>query len=117
MTSSDKTIRKKISKRNAIKSRMHPLMIVMLIILILWSAIMLFCLGWALISTFKENFFDFRNNMFGLPQEWVFDNYEIVWREFYVPVDGNAIFVERLFAHSLFFVFNETLPHRRWYGK
>ena len=63
MFSSDVDKSVKIHPKNAIKTKMHPLSVVMLIILILWSAILLFCLGWALMSTFKENFFDFRNNM------------------------------------------------------
>lgn len=86
------------------KSKMSPVMVLMLLILIIWASILLFCLIWAFISTFKENYFDFRNNMFGLPKEWVFDNYLLVWKEFYVQIGTKPIFVEQLFLHSVWFV-------------
>ena len=46
-------------------------------ILLIYAFTLLFSLGWALISSLKE-FYEFRKNLFGLPQTWMFSNYLIV---------------------------------------
>lgn len=98
----------KTKKENRIKVKTNPIMYVVFLILVVWSFVLLFALAWAFICTFKENYFDFRNNMFGLPQEWVFDNYKLVWKEFYVTVSTSTgkrpLYIESLLLYTLYYV-------------
>ncbi len=68
----------------------NPLFWVILGILLLYSAILLYVLAWALISTFKNYLMDFSENVAGLPKQWVFDNYQVVMENMFeiVTIDG-----------------------------
>lgn len=102
----EKVNSKKASKVK--KERIHPVMIVVFVILCLWSLILISFLLWGLMTTFKDNFNDFSENVMGLPKKWILDNYKLVWKEFYVVVsrDGGKrpAYVEEMFAYALFYV-------------
>lgn len=55
----------------------------MLIFLILLAVSFLFIVFWAMITSFKD-IFEFRNNVFGWPKQWTFDNYLHVIKNFKV---------------------------------
>ncbi len=78
----------KIGKRlNAPK---HPLFWLIFLILFVYAAILLFILSWALISTFKNYMMDFSENVSGLPQKWVLDNYKVVMENMFDIVTING---------------------------
>lgn len=62
------------------KSKLSPLTVVMLIVLILYSALLVGMLVWALFTSFKEPL-DFIMDRVGLPNPWYFDNYVKVLKE------------------------------------
>lgn len=63
---------KKIKAKD-VKSRLSPLTIVMLVVLILYSALLLAMLLWAVLTALKEPL-KFNNNRVGLPRPWYFGN-------------------------------------------
>lgn len=82
-------------------------MTVILSLLILWSLILIFMLLWGLLSSLKT-YNDFRKNLFGLPQQWMFSNYATALSKLYVvvadPNGGNTrIYIEGLLFNSLFY--------------
>lgn len=62
------------------KSKLSPLTVVMLIVLILYSVLLVGMLVWALFTSFKEPL-DFIMDRVGLPNPWYFDNYVKVLKE------------------------------------
>lgn len=63
---------KKIKAKD-VKSRLSPLTIVMLVVLILYSALLLAMLLWTVLTALKEPL-KFNNNRVGLPRPWYFGN-------------------------------------------
>lgn len=61
------------TNKKHLKSRLSPLTVVMLIVLILYSALLLGMLLWAVLTAFKEPI-AFNRNKVGLPKPWYFDN-------------------------------------------
>lgn len=57
--------------------------IIVLIFLTLLAASFLFLVFWAMITSFKD-IFEFRKNVFGLPEKWTFENYLHVIKNFKV---------------------------------
>ena len=57
----------------------------------LWCLSFLYCIGWALLTTFKSvREFVIQKNIMGFPDKWAFDNYTEAWNlGFYVQVKGN----------------------------
>ncbi len=56
-----------------VKSRLSPLTIVMLVVLVLYSALLLAMLLWTVLTALKEPL-KFNNNRVGLPKPWYFEN-------------------------------------------
>ncbi len=85
----------------------NPLLWVVFAILLLYVAIMLYVLGWAFISTFKNYIMDFSENVSGLPKRWVLDNYKTVSRNLFeiVTVDGQQykLTFGNLLGNTLFY--------------
>lgn len=69
----------------ATRSRFSPLTMVMLAVLVLYTLSMFTILGWAFLSSFKDDQLDFRINVLGLPKVWVW-NYTYVFNMFVVKV-------------------------------
>ena len=59
--------------KRRLKSRLSPLTVVMLIILVLYCAFLLGMLLWAVLTAFKEPL-AFNRNKVGLPNPWYFKN-------------------------------------------
>lgn len=71
-------------------------------ILLIYAFTLIFSLGWALLSSLKE-FSDFRKNLFGLPQTWMFSNYATAFQSLYVPADGRNYTLIYLIINSLMY--------------
>ena len=99
---------KKLKAKN-VKSKLSPLTIVMLVVLVLYSAFLLAMLLWALLTALKKPL-RFLNNTVGLPNPWYFGNvpyvlknaeiikeqgvvpfYEIVWNSLLYSVGCSII--------------------------
>ncbi|MBQ8685195.1 MAG: carbohydrate ABC transporter permease [Clostridia bacterium] len=84
---------------------------IMLVVLLLYTVSLIVPFIWAFITTFKTKL-DFRNNVFGLPKTWAFENYTIALEGLNVPIltgkGGNANFVEML-LNSLVYAIGCTL--------
>lgn len=78
-------------KKNKIKQKYTPLIIVLFVLLILYVIVLIFPLLWAIVSSLKADI-DFRNNLFGLPKKWLFTNYSDAFLGFYVPVEAGNTF-------------------------
>ncbi len=74
----------KAKNNNRIKEKPSAFHYVPLVLLVLYVLIMLFMVVWAFITTMKAQS-DFRNNVIGLPQNWVFSNF-LTAINFTVPV-------------------------------
>lgn len=83
-----------------------PLMLVLGIILVIYSISLLLPMIWSLITSFKDRY-EFRRNLFGLPQEWVLENYINVFKTFRVTVESGAgnrfVWFEEMFLNSLLY--------------
>jgi ABC-type glycerol-3-phosphate transport system permease component len=75
------------------KRRLSPLMIVILCILTVYCLSIVCPIVWALISTLKDDL-DFRYNILGLPKNWIFSNYAVVFKNFIVEVYRNGELVK-----------------------
>lgn len=99
---------KKLKEKN-VKSKLSPLTIVMLVVLVLYSAFLLAMLLWAVLTALKKPL-RFLNNTVGLPNPWYFGNvpyvlknaeiikeqgvvpfYEIVWNSLLYSVGCSII--------------------------
>jgi ABC-type glycerol-3-phosphate transport system permease component len=81
--------------------------LIILLLLIVFSAMFVYLLYWAIITSFKLNKQDFRINPLGLPQKWVIENYQLVIKEFgpLITVNGvqQKVGVLKMIFHSVFF--------------
>ncbi len=68
----------------------NPLFWAVFVVLLLYTAILLYILVWGLISTFKNYIMDFSENVSGLPKQWVFDNYQVVMENMFDIVTING---------------------------
>ncbi len=85
-----------------IKRPEGPVFWIMLVILTAYSAIFVSMLTWAFISTFKDYYFDFaRDNVSGLPTEWIFTNYETVIDYLYDTYDKVGVGTIKINAFGL----------------
>ena len=89
------------NKKNKIKSSYKGFAIVSTVFLSIYSLSILFMLGWALLSTFKGRF-DFSDNVFRLPQEWIFSNYKTVFENLAVNIRLDHGTRDVLFPELLF---------------
>ena len=64
----------KNSKKNSIKNQYRIFGIISIVILSIYTISILFPLLWAVLSSLKGRF-DFRTNIFGLPEKWMWSNY------------------------------------------
>ena len=66
--------------------------IVLCVILVVYSAFMLYLLYWGLLTSLKSNDdFLIEQNFFGLPTEWALENYEAVFNRLYVRVTRDGL--------------------------
>lgn len=70
--------------------------------LLAYTAIFLYILIWAFISTFKNYIMDFSENVSGLPKQWVFDNYQVVMQNMFDIVTINGQQYKLTFGNLLF---------------
>ena len=97
----------KIRKRELIND--HPVMKwTGFAILMLYTVTILFALVWALISALKD-LYEFRKNLFGLPQTWMFSNFKLAFENLFVPVEGREYTLIYLIGNSLAYAFLYTV--------
>ncbi len=78
--------------------------------LAIYTLIILGTLLWAFIASFKDYYWDFSSNPFGLPQKIVFDNYTAAFTKLYVPVGTKLVYMPQMFLNSLLISFGTVIP-------
>lgn len=81
--------------------RFDPVMLILGIILLIHTVSFLVPLGWSIITSLKDEI-EFKVNLFGLPEEWLFSNYPTVLSKFFVKVESGLAFREVYVAEMLF---------------
>lgn len=76
--------------KRRLKSRLSPLTVVMLVILIIYCVFLVGMLLWAVFTAHKDTL-DFYKNKIGLPNPWVFDNIPYVLREFKMQKEQGVV--------------------------
>lgn len=95
-------------KKRELNRKLSPASIVILVVLILYCMLMIYPYLWAFISSFKT-YTDFRTNLFGFPEKWMWSNYIEAFDKFYVQVGSETgvrnVYVEEMFWNSFLYVF------------
>lgn len=90
----------------------QPFSIIIFVLLILYVISFLSPLIWAFICSFKSRT-DFVLNKFGLPEEWMFENYPAVFKELYIRVLTKSgfknVYAWQLIGNALFYSIGSTL--------
>lgn len=90
---------KRIRKRELIND--HPIMKwTGFAILMAYTVTILFSMCWALINSLKD-FYEFKKNLFGLPQTWMFSNFKLAFENLSIPVAGRNYTLIYLIGNSL----------------
>lgn len=96
-----------MKKKNKIKQTWSIITIVIFIVLLLYTIFLFIPFIWAFITSFKDDITDFRNNIFGLPKVWKFENYPIAFFNFYVQVEDGAgyrnVYMPEQFLNSILY--------------
>ncbi len=99
---------KPFSKKDSeagVREKFSPITVFMLVVLIIYSAILLGLLAWALMTSFKD-YYDFRLNKIGLPEEWVW-NYSKVFNQFYVRISTSTgqekVYMGQMFVNAFLY--------------
>ncbi len=77
----------KSERKKAVSALKHPVFILVLVFLILNSILILFQIYWGISTAFKSQG-EFRKNLFGLPQNWYWENIRIVFENFDVKISS-----------------------------
>lgn len=85
-----------------IKRTISPLVVILLVVLMIYTVSLLAPLAWGLLTSLKDDN-DFRNNLFGLPEQWRFDNYAYAWRNFFVEVETAVGTTRKVYMPEMFF--------------
>ncbi len=96
-----------LAHRKKKREKLSPLSIVIVIFLILYCFILLFLLGWGLLSSFKDYRTDFRINPVGWPTKFTFDNFVTVYSRFSISIhNGNdSVSFPMLFLYGFLYSF------------
>ncbi len=78
------------TNRKRLKNRLSTLTVIMLVVLILYSALLLGMILWAVLTAHKDTS-DFYKNKIGWPNPWVFDNVPYVLREFQMQKEQGVV--------------------------
>ena len=96
----------KIERCNRIKKSVNPVEIILFAVLILYSALMLTLLIWALFTSIRPRG-EFVENVFGFPREWAFSNYVTAFNFFSVQILTSTmiktVYLDQMFLYSLFY--------------
>lgn len=96
-----------MNKKNKIKQTWSIITVIILIVLIIYTILLFVPLIWAFMTSFKDDITDFRNNIFGLPKVWKFENYPIAFFNFYVQVEDGAgyrnVYMPEQFLNSILY--------------
>lgn len=92
--------------------RINLFMVILGVILGLYAITLFIPIIWGMLSSLKGKL-EFRWNMFGLPEEWLFSNYSIVLQAFYVPVESGAgfrnVYVLEMLLNSILYAVGGAL--------
>lgn len=86
----------------------NPFAIVASIILIAYSATLIYALVWGFLTSLKSRT-DFTMNLFGFPSRWRFDNYAAAFNKLFLTVDSKKIYMPQLLFNSVVFAGGQTL--------
>ena len=75
--------------------------IVSFLILLIYSALLLYLIGFVTITSFKSAF-EFSNNKLGLPSRWVFDSYQQAFN-LYVPIGTRKVYIEEMLYNTVLY--------------
>lgn len=96
---------KKKRFKSSTKVRYTPLTVIMLVLLVVYTAIIIWLLIWALMNSFKSQA-EFRVNISGLPKQWVW-NYSFIYENFFIRVptaEGEELIgILQLYGNSLLY--------------
>lgn len=81
-------IKKKSKKHDTTRTRLSPLTVILLVVLSIYVLSMFVLLFWALITSFKSQQ-EFRINIIGLPEKFVW-NYSFVFSKFVYPISTES---------------------------
>lgn len=78
--------------------------VTMITLLVVFTIIFVVIFVWGMLTSFKTDW-DFMFNKIGLPAEWTFENYSIVWRFMYVWINNgrDQIFIELMYLNSILY--------------
>ena len=96
-----------LAHRKKKREKISALSIVIVVFLVLYCFILLFLLGWGLLSSFKDYRTDFRINPVGWPTKFTFDNFVTVYSEFSISIhNGNdTVSFPMLFLYGFLYSF------------
>lgn len=90
------------------KIRFSPFNIICCIFLMIYSLSLLYMYIWGFITSLKTNF-DFRHNLFGLPNgkiwEWEWKNYSVAFNEIKVAVGTEYVYLLEMLVNSFLYAF------------
>lgn len=82
--------------------------IISVTVLGLYTISLLFPLLWALLSSFKDRL-DFRFNMFGWPEQFMWSNYSVAFRELFVEVGSKKIYTWQMLGNTIIYAVGSTV--------
>ena len=93
-------------KKKGNKKQFSIVMLIIGIVLLLHTISFMIPLIWSFFVSLKGKL-EFRTNMFGLPKEWLFSNYSMVLRAFFIKVDSGgttrSVYVMEMLGNSIFY--------------
>lgn len=89
-------------KAESRKSRFSPFTIIMLIILSVYSALLIYMLGFALITALKRPL-DFADNPTGLPNPWYFKNFSYILENTVIKKANGPVSFGRIVWNSIYY--------------
>lgn len=93
-------------RQKEMKKHWSPMFAIAFTFLILYVLVLFLPLFWGLLTSLKSDF-DFRNNVFGLPKVWVFQNFGTALFGFFVDIDSAGsirnVYMTEQFGYSLLY--------------
>ena len=79
-----------------------------LIVFTVHAALLLLPVLWMVLTSFK-GLYDFSENIFGLPDKWLFSNYADAIKNLAIPVGGRNVYMEEMLLNSFIYVVSYTV--------
>ncbi len=96
----------KVKRLKQKREKMNTTTGILMVLLICYAVCLFSLLLWGVITSFKDNRFDFRTNPIGLPKEWVW-NFQTVYESFFVNIvtadGGRNVGVPEMFLNGFLY--------------